>query len=303
MLCAAALAALAAASDVSHVIVPKGIAEVPEYPYMAAILQALFWIPEIRAHVLAPLISETPNKVHLALAQLFMNMQMNNGEAASLDKTLVPVMEQMLSQMNTEAVDNVDMDADIFLEYLDKHILSTMGSFGVGTRLEQQGFVEIPGGDGIALKMAAEKIPSQNILDVDMQSYTNEPVHDLLTPHVCTTVTFAPERFNVSYHAIDRKGMKTLVYGKLPLRTVTEELMRQKVDIGTDVKVCYKRSIPDMPSHTLLVKASMFVREFRTNRKVWHSRRPTVFEHKFEYRQRQEYVDNTIAVNALFGAE
>ena len=81
---AAALASLACASSAGHAVAPKGIRNTGNFCYLAAMLQTLFWVPELRTHVLSPPGSGQPSAVHLALAQLFMDMQAAGGRPVIL---------------------------------------------------------------------------------------------------------------------------------------------------------------------------------------------------------------------------
>jgi len=302
---AAVLGGLVHASNAAQrTVAPRGIENTGNFCYMASMLQALFWVPEVRQHVLAPPAHVQPGAVHLALAQFFSEMQSSSRRYVSPRHSLLPVIIQAMAT-DGEMVEVGDADdPDAFLRFLEKHVLGSMPRDVMGVRVQQRRVLGVSGRSDVALAMGPAMLPASFGMQVNVNDDRDAPIHDLLVSDAANTLRFTHEDFygDGAFTLLDAAGNRSTVDKVGPFSTVDMALIRMGAAYGDDLTAYYQRRLAGPLPRALVISASKFGYDLRRDRATWNRKAATRFEQSFTLPEFSADSDFPVLPQALVGA-
>lgn len=256
---------------------PVGITNTGNFCYMAAVLQCLYWVPEVRSHVLRPIGGFHTDAVHLAMGSFFSRMQTTGATCVSAGIELLPTIESRHGDIVSPG--NVD-DADAFLRLLSKGALAGLPPAVLGVEKQLWLLAPVPGRRDVAVLFAPQTLREPAGLQVNALDADGQAVHALATQGAAVRYTYRPGEHvdDRGYDLLDGRGRRVGVQGLGADATLSEALALLGVrrDTVLECRQVVRLSHP-LPG-TLVLSASKFAWDRRRNNALWNTQVVTRFE-------------------------
>jgi len=251
--------------------------------YVSSVLQALYWIPEVRKHVLQPAEDVQPSKVHMALAQLFADMQYGRDTSVSAELNLWPVMKDMAQAGASMFALGMSDDPDAFLRFLEKHVLSSMPGHVMGLRQQERRLVGLP--DGPVFAKPPTDAEETLGVQVCMFDAPQAPVHELLALNTANEMLYTKRDFDDRVYTIHSRQGEVHNGTSEPLTAVLDRI---GVEPGAKLASYVKRRLVGPLPAALVISAARF--EWDADAQVQPSQPSlaTPFAQTFELREYDE---------------